>query len=66
MTAHEIALAIRREIGRQDMTPLRVAGLSGVHPNTVLRINSHDNMRLDTLTRIAEAVGLEVCVRKKE
>lgn len=63
MTPHEMALVVQRRAADRGLQPADIAGLSGVHVNTVWRMRHGENINMSSLIKIAQAVGLKVEVR---
>lgn len=67
MTKNEIISAVRAVIAEQDLTRYQLAKLTGLRESTLQRVDGADwGQQIETLCKIAEAVGLEIIVRKRK
>jgi transcriptional regulator with XRE-family HTH domain len=65
-TVQEIAQLVRAERRRQDMDQKRLALVANVAVRSVHRIeHAEETIRLDTLLRVLNALGLELAVRRR-
>jgi transcriptional regulator with XRE-family HTH domain len=65
-TVQEIAQLVRAERRRQDMDQKRLALVANVAVRSVHRIeHAAETIRLDTLLRVLNALGLELAVRRR-
>jgi transcriptional regulator with XRE-family HTH domain len=59
----EILRDIRRE---KKISQARLAKISGVHPNTVQRMEAGSSVSIDIFERLAEALGYELDLMPKD
>lgn len=66
MTKEEIIQAVRSEISSRDLTRYQLSKKTGLRESTLQRVDGEDwGQQIETLCKIAEAVGLEIVVKSK-
>lgn len=66
MKKNDIIEAVRSAIEQQRLTRYQLAKKSGLRESTLQRLDSPEwGQQIETLCRIAEAVGMEVTIKKR-
>lgn len=67
MNKEEIIRGIRAEVARQELSNYELAKRAGLYRSHLQRFDTPDwGQQIETLCKIADALGLEIVVKKKK